>query len=357
MDSSVSAATVAANLDFAEKVVMPQGMIFIRELLRQKQRDRPEVRIGFAKEEVKENLRAAIRAGAVTFEDLEAFLGEVEGWGNQHIYLYDASRVTGLPLWKSEAALRREAVEAGYGAAWESSGDPTFPDELALEGLSYRNGCFEFVWREKDEAWHRDDTRDKPPEVIDGDRYEFRAYRQELKRSVMRFVLVPATGKAGLFVQIPLGGRHARALETAREALARLFPYDQLRAADVSTAIKVLDTRDLNWDAKDPHGRMQAQNTKFESEGATVEFDADTRIGTWKSVPEVRRVRRALKTDAFRGYKGKFVVSLRLGPGMGRDVVLALNGKAGRIYLQAQMTAQEVWTVLDQVLEAGAGSL
>lgn len=49
MDSPISAATVAANLDFAEKVVMPQGMIFIRELLRQKQKSRPEVRIGFGK--------------------------------------------------------------------------------------------------------------------------------------------------------------------------------------------------------------------------------------------------------------------------------------------------------------------
>lgn len=356
MDNPVSPATVAAALDFAEKVVMPQGMIFIRELLRQKQKTRPEVRIGIGKEEVKENLRAAIRIGAVTLGDLEAFIGEVEGWGNQHIYLYDASRVAGLPLWKSEAALKREAGKAGYGDAWEASGDPTFPDELALGGLSYRNGCFELLWREKDELWHRDDERDKLPEIIDGDRYEFRAYRQELKRSVMRFVLFPKRGKAGLFVQIPLGGRHARALATAREALAKLFPFDQLRAADVSTAIKVLDTRDLNWEGKDPHGRMQAQNTKFEAEGATVEFDADPRIGTWKSVPEVRRVRRALKTDAFQGYHGKFVVSLRLGPGMGRDVVLALNGRAGRVYLQAQMTAQEVWTVLDQVLEAGAGS-
>jgi hypothetical protein len=68
-------------------------------------------------------------------------------------------------------------------------------------------------------------------------------------------------------------------------------------------------------------------------------------------------VRRALQTAAFSGYAGKFVVELRLGPGLNREVVMSLSGKAGRVYFQAQMTAQEVWTILDQVLAAGRAAL
>jgi hypothetical protein len=352
----VPPAKLAATLTFAEKVVMPQGTIFIRELLRRKRADDPDVRIGVNKDEVKENLRTAISAGAVTMEDLEAFVATVEGWGNQHIYLYDASMVASLEIWKTAKRLRAALTGIGHGDIWENTADPTFPDELAVASASYRHGCFELLWREKDEHWWRDKSRDKPPKTFDGDLYEFRAYRQELKRSVMRFVLFPGERKAGLFVQIPLGHRHTLAVRAAQETLGGLFPFAKLRAADISNAIKVLDTRDLNVAESGKHGRMEAQNTKFEAEGATVEFDADPTVGAWKRVEAVRRVRRALQADAFQGQGGKFIVNLRLGPGLNRDVMISLHGSAARIYLQSQVTSAELWTILDQVLGASLGA-
>jgi len=342
----------AEALAFAERVVMPQGAIFIRELLRQKRTDRPAIRIGISKEEVKENLRIAIRSGAVTQADLERFISAVEGWGNQHVYLFDPGPVADLRIWKSVRNVQKALAAIGHNEIWQKTDDPSFPEELVAASASFRDGCFELLWRAKDEHWWRDAARDKPREEIDGDLYEFRAYRQELKRSVMRFVLFPASRKAALFVQIPLGKRHIQALATARHTLDGLFRFGDMRATDISTAVKVLDTRDLDAEDAGKHGHMKAQNTKFEAEGATVEFDADPTIGAWKQVTAVRRVRRALRTDAFRGQSGRFVVNLRLGPGLNRDVVMSLNGDAGRIYLQAQLNFREVWTILDQVLSA-----
>lgn len=348
--TSRMAAGTTGTILFAERVVMPQGTLFIRELLRQKRIDHPDVRIGVGKDEVKENLRAAIRLGAVTMEDLDAFVAAVEGWGNQHIYLFDASDTSELEIWKA-THLHRRLVQLGLGYAWESAGAPAFPETLTVGSATFRDGCFELLWREKDEHWWRDDKQDKPRQEIDGDLYEFRAYRRELKRSVMRFVLFPELRKAALFVQVPLGKRHNLALSLARDTINTIFPFAQLRSADISNAIKVLDSRELDEESA-KHGRMEAQNTKFESEGATVEFEADSTIGAWKRVAAVRRVRRALKTQAFRGRGGRFIVNLRLGTGLNRDVVMSLDGQAGRIYLQARLTSSEAWTILDQVLGA-----
>ena len=193
-----------------------------------------------------------------------------------------------------------------------------------------------------------DDTRDKPSEVIEGDLHEFRAYRRELKRAVMRFVLFSATGKAALFVQIALGKHHTLALEAARETLGQLFPFDDLSPADVSTAIKVLDTRDLAAAETGKHGHMAAQNTKFEAQGATVEFNADPAIGAWKQVTAVRRVRRALKTDASAG-TAEVLVQLAAGPRpQPRGDVAQWRCRPHLPAGPAEL--EEVWTILDQVL-------
>jgi hypothetical protein len=349
--SPVLPSEVAEALSFADQVVMPQGAIFIRELLRSKRDGHAEVRLGIGKEEVKENLRAAIRSGAVRMDDLVAFIASVEGWGNQHIYLYDATAVAALDLWKSPQRLRRALAGVADEPVWKDVQEPSFPDELELGAASFADGRFELLWREKDEHWWRDAAKDKAAEVIEGDLYEFRAYRRELRRSVMRFVLFLAAAKAGLFVQIPLGKRHTAALRIAEETIAPLFPFGTLRAADISNAIKVLDTRELEA-GSDAHGQMRAQNTKFEAKGATVEFDADPALQAWKEVAAVRRVRQALKTKDFQGHGGRFVVSLRLGRGLNRDVIMSLSGGARRIYLQAQLTTEEAWTILDQVLAA-----
>lgn len=187
--------------------------------------------------------------------------------------------------------------------------------------------------------------------MIDGDLYEFRAYRQQLNRSVSRFVLIPKQRKAALFVQIPLADkRHETAIKVASDTLGKVFSWAELEPVLISKAIKSLDQLELDAQKPEEHGQVQAQNTKFAATGATVEFDADPGNSAWKNVEAVRRVRKALEHDSFTGASGIFRVRLRPGAGLNRDVVVWLNGKDKRVFLHSQMTADEVWIVLDQIL-------
>jgi len=187
----------------------------------------------------------------------------------------------------------------------------------------------------------RDKAEDEYDEPIKGEIYDFHAYRHVPTRSIMRFEMYPPKKEAGLFVQIPLGPEHAGAVASAREVLGKIFDLNGLMAIDISKAIKTLDKAELDANGA-KQSFIQAQTTKFATSGASVEFSADPAIQAWKSVTAVRRVRNALKDDNFDGDSGKFTIGLRDNDGLKRDVTMSLTGYDKRLYLHAQMTADEV---------------
>lgn len=50
------------------------------------------------KEDFATNLDAAIDADVITQETLETWLAEVEGWGDQHLYLFEPPEVDAAAL-------------------------------------------------------------------------------------------------------------------------------------------------------------------------------------------------------------------------------------------------------------------
>lgn len=341
-------------IKLAKGIVLVQGSIFIRDLLRKKKSSDSSVRIGVTKEEVLDNLISAIRSGSITLEDIEGWIEEVEGWGRQHVYLYRTTSKLASSRWlRSPAALQRRLTTLGLDSVWNSAATPSYPDTLQLGRVAYDGQCLELSWHKRTDQWRREPDMDHPREVIEGDTYEFRAYRQVLKRALLRLVVYPSARKAGLFIQIPLGDpEHVKAREIAAELGAKLFDWKLLKLASISKAIKSLDQADLNAAQEDnEHGRMQSQNTKFAAGGATVEFDADPAIVVWKRVDAVRQVRRALRAKDFTGQSGKFIVDLKTGAGMNRSVNMSMEGKSKRIYFRSQMTSPEVWLLLDRILK------
>lgn len=70
-------------------IVLTQGNGFIKELLRKN-----KIQIGTKKADFSKNLLSAIDAGTLTRPMIEEWLSEVEGWGNQHIYLFEPPKLT-----------------------------------------------------------------------------------------------------------------------------------------------------------------------------------------------------------------------------------------------------------------------
>lgn len=334
--------------DFARTVAMTQGSIFLRELLRQTRREHASVRIGVTKDDIEANLIDAIQSGALTLDALRTWLDDVEGWGKQHVYLFKVDPPRNDAKWAETSRVRTRAIKAGFGAAWGAEPSPTFPDELVLSSVAASNGRFTVRWQQRHDSWRRDAAKDHPSEIIDGDLYEFRAFRQELSRSTMRLVVLPGTRRAALFIQLPIE-RHEEVRKAALATAATLFPVATFTLAKIAAAVKALDQQELDSNPSE-HGRVRSQNTRFSAGGATVAFAANREDEAWKNIGAVRRVRNALDGRDFQGESGKFLVSLRAGPGMHREVVMSLSARDRRIYLWSQMSADEVWLVLDHVI-------
>jgi hypothetical protein len=340
-------------LRLAEEIVSTQGAAFVRELLRTLKSAGSKVFIGARKSETLGNLKDAIRAGLVSYEDLIEWLNRVEGWGHQHVYLYSLSEaLSEARFWTPPVPDRfvEHARKRGIAIANEKKHVLEFPSTYRLGRIAYDGEQLEMVWRKGSEEWRREAEMDEE-KLINDDLYRFEAWRQTPERSVMRFTCVPQARRAALFVQIPLGDEHQAAIKTALGTISELFPLSQMKRVDIGDCLALLDHAGQGESGSalaQARGRVRPQTTAFGAYGASIRFHA-RELPSYAAVPAVRRVRNSLRIADFRGEHGMFIVDLYSGPGLNRPVKMSLHGDDDRIYLYSRMNVDEVWAVLDHI--------
>src|SRR6266566_4555492 len=87
------------------------------------------IKIGLTKEEILGNLLSAIRAGKITGSDIEAWINEVEGWGKQHVYMYDLTKkLSDSPIWSSPETILTCLKRLHLDKSWQKTEAISFPD-------------------------------------------------------------------------------------------------------------------------------------------------------------------------------------------------------------------------------------
>jgi len=164
------------------QIILAQGNVFIKELLRS-----TGVRIGITKADFERNLMKAIDDGTIRREHIEEWLAEVEGWGNQHIYLFKVpSALAKDDIWSDSSKLQKKVVKAGFGDLWNAPSSFEFPEVQKLTAIQYDGSNLRLTWHHG-QSWLVRDTSKDYTEEIEGDEYEFHAYRRRAERAVMRF--------------------------------------------------------------------------------------------------------------------------------------------------------------------------
>jgi len=329
------AADRAAARRMVKTVVLAQGNIFIRELLRDK-----KLPIGANKEEFEINLLGAIDTGELTLGDLTSWLEKVEGWGDQHVYLYHLQELPAADSFWSVENLKRRLPKDDL-KLWNAS-SLVFPDDWDLTGISYDGISLCYIWHKRLTTLLRKPKQDRR-ERIDGDWYQFRAHLERPDRAVVRFVLRRDTGIAAVFMQIPAeGNAHKEALARVRGATKPLVEWSKLTEFSASDAIKNLDQAALN---NDPAARVKQKKTRLADAGDYVEFATDSETGGFGQA--VRSVRRAVTPSDFTGNVGVFLYSASARAPSDPPVRIEISGQERRIRLWAQLKADEVWRILD----------
>jgi len=325
--------------ELARDVVLSQGNVFIKELLREKGR------IGATKEDFARNLDSAIDDGTLRLADIEEWVQRVEGWGLQYIYLWQVTQAFARQAkWRDASSIRRAVRVAGLADVWGAATAQAFPEAMTLTRLSYDDGRLLFEWHEAGSFWVREPSKDKPPELEGDEIYRYDAYRQRGERSVMRFEFRPAQAVAAAFIPSPATtGAHAAALNQMFASVDGLVPRRQLSAFNVGQAISRLD------DAQLRPSDFRTQTTRLSGQGAYVEFGSTVPGHGYREVDTIREVRLAVEPGTVTGDTATILFSAPAEAGPARQVRVQFYGRDGRIWVRAQMTAEQIWVLLDQI--------
>jgi hypothetical protein len=333
------------------RIVLGQGNRFIKELLRSK-----GIRIGSTKPEFEANLFAAIDEGRLREGDVRAWLDEVEGWGDQHVYLYEIPpEVADAPAWRNIEEAQRQLIAKGLGDRLNAADPLDFPDDPRVAAVRYEPGVLRLLWHEASSTWVREAKQDKPLEEIEGWTYQFRAYRALDRRAVMRFEFHFAKRLGALFLSVAAASDdHDTSVAEAEKLAADVLSFAALPALrlPIAKAITALDQARVEVPATEKPPVMPQKTRLRGRTGAYVEFGgAADELGYEEDdgVFAVRSAIRGVGVDWFSGTDGAFEFQPTAENALSRPVKVRLFGDQKRLRIFRRLTAQEVWTILSVV--------
>ncbi len=333
------------QINNALAIVKAQGVVFIRSFLREKKQAGLPINIGNTKSNSLKNLSDALSNNLISINELDEWIGQVEGWGKQHIYFYDMpSTLFHQYQTDSENRLKTLVNDSNFHSYLNQKATFTFPDHMQLQQCLVNKDGLEVIWRQKSTDRLRTPSHDPDEREIDGDWYEFRAFRITPSRNVMRFLFQPKFHVAALFIQLPLGKDHRLALTAAEDLMTDLFGLQTVSVKDLANTIKKLDNLDL-LDQDQPID-LEAHSTKFSTDGAAIEFTASKHISGFKQVESIRHVRRAMNEEAFEGESGHFNIHLNGPNNQPRTIQMSASALSNKFYFKARMSAKEMKKII-----------
>jgi hypothetical protein len=329
----------------AAGIIRAQGNRFVKNLLRIK-----GIQVGTNKDEFQNNLSAAIESGELTLADVRAWLASVEGWGNQHVYLYNLTCSLRKEL--TEPRIRQRVSIAKLSDVWNGETALAFPDEPQLTSISFNDSVLRLVWQEASPDWAP--APEKNYQKEEGlDLYEYRAFRKVEWRAITRFEARIEEGIAGLFIPDPIDGpAHKAAISEVKRVLNLLMDVEALERGQMDIAVisRNLDQKNVpNNKASSP--QVKAQRSRLTSGGASVEFAANSTDKAYWEEPAIQDVRNSVRPQQLRSFQGADGVFIfqKNSLGLTRPLRVQLYGKERRVRLRAQMEVSEVWAIIEKL--------
>ncbi|TAV19044.1 hypothetical protein [Rhizobium ruizarguesonis] len=317
--------TKAQLKDKVRAIVLLQGNDFIKELLRQN-----SIKIGVNKKDFAENIAEAIDRETLTQAMIDDWLYEIEGWGNQHVYLFQAP------------AIQTDGVSAllaasGYAGLVGAAQNYDFPDALELSNILHDAQGLSLVWHLGKEGWDR--TKFKDFQQSEGlELYRFEAYRRRRDRSVVRFDWRFADPHCAILIHRNKEIDHAEALNVVWEVLKTLAIIGAPRGRfSLTEAVK---------SASKEKGTKSA---RLETDGGFVDLVSTMEVGGIDQVEAVRHARHAMNDEEFARAQGIF--SLGESENLAQSMSVQVYGSEGRIRLWAQCKRDDVHAVIAYLMK------
>lgn len=311
--------------DAVRSIILTQGNEFIKELLR-----KHKIQIGTKKADFSKNILAAIDAGTLTRQLIEDWLSEVDGWGNQHIYLFKPPDVP-----KADVKGKLEASD--FAKLIDTAISYEFPDDFQLSGISLTSDHLFMSWHKGTVGWERTPAKDFE-RVEDDERYKYHAYRERFDRSVVRFAWRFVDPFCAVMIQLPVeGDAHTPIHTQVREDLKHIGLFDaNLERIPLSQAFKSMTL----------HNNTIVQSTRMMTDGGHVDVVSTLTEGGIGDVEALLEARRGVDDRSFAGADGHFHFLKAKHGTLSRNVKVQGYGLESRVRVWVQCKREDVYLVL-----------
>jgi hypothetical protein len=339
MTSEEGATGARENTDRLLDLALLQGNRFIKELLRAK-----HLPIGTNKEQFEAHLREAISSGQLTKEDIRAWLAEVEGWGDQHVYLYAVPR-SQRGTFRDRATLVAALKAGGYAKILDAELPGRPEEELTLATVRHSADGISFIWVRGSPTLLRLSKLDYE-EVIDGEDIYFHAYERRWTRLAARFEWKFDSDLAGVFLkrssaEHDYSAQRDLVLETVDDVLTQ---RPRWRALNIPRAIMRLDENGLAHGKQGGTVSVRMASTVFQGQSGNVRLAATSETASYQDDAGIRQVRRAVDPKLLVGGSSDCYLTSAANGTQARELHIRLYGREQRVLLWGKMSAQEVWS-------------
>ncbi|MGA8365217.1 MAG: hypothetical protein WB709_11955 [Solirubrobacteraceae bacterium] len=331
-----------ANTNRLLDLALLQGNRFIKELLRAKQ-----LPIGTNKEQFEAHLREAISSGQLTKEDIRGWLAEVEGWGDQHAYLYAVPR-NQRATFRDPTALAAALKASGYTKFLDAELPGRPEDKLTLATIRHSADGISFIWVRGSPTLVRRSKLDYQ-EVIDGEDIHFHAYERRWTRLAARFEWRFDSDLAGVFLtrsseEHDYSTQRDLVLEAVDKVLTQRSRW---RVLSIPRAIMRLDGEGLTRGKQGGAVSVRMASTMFQGQSGNVRLAATSETASYQDDAGIRQVRRAVDPKLLVGGSSDCYLTPTANGTQARELHIRLYGREQRVLLWGKMSSQEVWSALE----------
>jgi hypothetical protein len=157
-----------------------------------------------AKDVLRQRLEEHLAGGRHNALRLTEHLNKIDGWGNQHVYLYKSAPQL-LPRWRDEEKVRTILKDGRAIGLFNRARPVVLPDKPRLASIGWSSSRIRFVWNEKREWFERREDED-----VEEGNLVLRAWERKTNRGTLAFDWDLTTGHAMVMIQrLPSGTRYA----------------------------------------------------------------------------------------------------------------------------------------------------
>jgi hypothetical protein len=240
---------------------------------------------------LRDRLKGYLDNEQVTGEELIELLNDIEGWGNQHIYLYKSPNQV-IEQWRQRTAVEDRLKELGMIEQLNRRRPLILPSEPTLSTIEWTPDRIHFLWVEKRQWEER-----IPEEDIERDDIVWKAYRRRTSRGLTSFDWDLVSGHAMLMIQrLPRGTKYNQIRDLFEKKLEPIIELKYFERIRVSPAIQSIEES----------GEVRRRQLAYETlRGGRARFTSANRAMDTYADPALERAGQALGGDKA-GWLGNF---------------------------------------------------